>query len=52
MSNAILLANKNFVQSFDSSTKDVWFQRTTVTPDFTGKTECISRVRQDHFTHT
>jgi hypothetical protein len=23
-----------------------------VTPDFTGKTECISRVRQDHFTHT
>jgi hypothetical protein len=23
-----------------------------VTPDFTGKTECISRVRQDHYTHT
>jgi hypothetical protein len=23
-----------------------------VTPDFTRKTECISRVRQDHFTHT
>jgi hypothetical protein len=25
---------------------------TSVTPDFTRKTECISRVRQDHFTHT
>jgi hypothetical protein len=23
-----------------------------VTPDYTGKTECISRVRQDQFTHT
>jgi hypothetical protein len=23
-----------------------------VTPDFTRKTECISRVRQDQFTHT
>jgi hypothetical protein len=23
-----------------------------VTPDFTGKTECISHVRQDQFTHT
>jgi hypothetical protein len=25
---------------------------TIVTPDFTRKTECISRVRQDQFTHT
>jgi hypothetical protein len=24
---------------------------TNVTPDFTRKTECISRVRQDQFTH-
>jgi hypothetical protein len=27
-------------------------EEATVTPDFTGKTECISRMRQDHFTHT
>jgi hypothetical protein len=26
--------------------------RPVVTPDFTRKTECISRVRQDQFTHT
>jgi hypothetical protein len=26
--------------------------RISVTPDFRRKTECISRVRQDHFTHT
>jgi hypothetical protein len=25
---------------------------TSVTPDFTRKTECISYVRQDQFTHT
>jgi hypothetical protein len=29
-----------------------WKSQASVTPDFTRKTECISCVRQDHFTHT
>jgi hypothetical protein len=38
--------------SFAIEMKPSEISHTLVTPDFTRKTECISRVRQDHFTHT
>jgi hypothetical protein len=44
------LINKKASLAFSS--RRSWVSNVVVTPDFTRKTECISRVRQDHFTHT
>jgi hypothetical protein len=40
------------VNELFSKLKSAEVDRGIVTPDFTRKTECISRVRQDQFTHT